>query len=147
MAECLQRADAQRPFGRVRKAKKNDICVSLAPRYGMLKVWALVPHETPDDRVQPERFTQPVLLWVVMPTCLSLSTYDPFWAFLDPFCLKGFHHYTTGSERLSSPQPLLLLSDITHEHLTGNFFRSETVFFSPFHEASSVISLRRCSTE
>lgn len=54
--------------------------------------------------------------------------------------------YTTGSERLSSPQPLLLLSHFSHKHLTGHFFRSETNFF-PFYEASSVIPLRRCSTE
>lgn len=53
------------------KSKKSDICVSVTPRYGVLKIWALVAHETPAGRVQPERFTQAVLLWVVIPTCLS----------------------------------------------------------------------------
>lgn len=61
MAECLHKADAQRPFEESEK-QKSAICVSVTPRYGVLKVWALLLHETPHDRVQPEGFTQAVLL-------------------------------------------------------------------------------------
>lgn len=85
MAECLHRADAQRPFEGSEK-QKSDICVSVTPRYGVLKVWALLLHETPRDMVQPEGFTQAVLLWMMVPTCLSLSTSDPD----GPFFPEGF---------------------------------------------------------
>lgn len=113
MAKCLHRADPPRAFGASEK-QNSDICVSVTPRYGVLRFG---PHETPDDRVQPERFTQVVLLWMMIPTCLS------------PFSLKDSHHYTTGSERLSSSQPLLLLSNISQSISLGISW-GETVIFS-----------------
>lgn len=135
MAECLHRADAQRPFEESEK-QKSAICVSVTPRYGVLKVWALLLHETPHDRVQPEGFTQAVLLsgWWYQPASASALLTQT-----GPFSLKDSHHYTTGSERPSSSQPLLLLSNVGHKHLTGHFFGSETVMFSLFtkHQVSS----------
>lgn len=100
MAQCLNRTDAQRPFGGSEK-QKSDICVSVTLRYGVLKMWALVPQEAPGDRVQPEGFTWVLLLWMMISTCLSLSTFDPE----RPFFSEGF---STSSTQLVQRDFLLL---------------------------------------
>lgn len=127
----------------VRKAKKCHLCQRDSKVWSAQGLGPASPWNTSWQGAARGFHTGCAPLWMMVPTCLSLSTSDPD----GPFFPEGFsplHNWFRETFFFSA-----LIAAFKHwpqaSHWAFLWVRDCNVF--PFYEAPSVISLRRCSTE